>query len=161
MSVFNYISQRLGMSDPIIVMPFGGYANQNKIFAQARVLEDEGIQDLEENSTLKNLWNSYKRFESDEKSDMQVKVIWEGGEKILVSDNEGYIYLNENHQHSKDHNTTQWLPLSYHLIEKGEVIHEVKSSVMQPAMNSDFGVISDMDDTIIQTGVTSNFKWRL
>lgn len=161
MPVFKYISKRLKWHDPVIVMPYGGYASDQVIHAQARVLEDEGIRHSEADSALRNLYNSFKRFESDEKKGMKVKVKWGDQEKILVSDKEGYVYLDETLDQPLNHDETLWIPVTYQLMEGSEIIYQTTSQVMKPSPNVEFGVISDLDDTVIQTGVSSTLKWRL
>lgn len=160
-ATFKFASKYFNSTDPIIVMPFGGYANEKELFAQARVLEDEGIEENEEDSKIKTLWNSYKRFESDEKSDMVVSVSWEGSKVNLISDDEGYIYLENAHQFLDTLPDTSWQPVTYRLLQKNKIIHEVTSEVMKPGIKANYGIISDMDDTIIETGVVSKLKWRV
>ncbi|UOB17589.1 App1 family protein [Abyssalbus ytuae] len=161
MAFFEYISRLIDDPDPVIVTPYGGYANEKSIHAQARVLEDEGIKHTEEDSVFKNLYNSYKRFESDEKEGATVKVSWGNKKTILTSDDEGYIYLDQTHHLDVKHQETLWIPVTYELIEGNTVIYKITSPVMKPSPLADFGVISDLDDTVIETGVSSTFKWQL
>lgn len=67
------------------------------IHTRARVLEDKDIKHTIEDSLVKNIYNSYKRFESDELHGAKVKVTWGKQSTILVSDKEGYIYLDQPH----------------------------------------------------------------
>lgn len=161
MPVFNYISKLLKSQDPVIVMPYGGYANDQSMHAQARVLEDEGINHSEGDSAIRNLWHSFKRFESDEKKGATVKVKWGNQEKTLVSDKEGYIYLDGPLNQEFSHEETLWIPITYQLMEGPEVVYQTTSVIMKPSPNAEFGVISDLDDTVIHTGVSSTLKWRM
>lgn len=158
---FNNISALSKSKDPVIIHPYTGYANQERIFAQARVLEDEGIKESREDSVFKNLVNAFKRFESDEISAATVEVNWGSHSKNLVTDSEGYIYLDEPHQLMLSQYETRWIPLDYRLCMGDQIVYEVSSSVMKPALDAEFGVISDIDDTILHTGVTSTLKWRV
>lgn len=158
---FKYISRIIDNPDPVIITPYGGYANDTEIHAFARVLEDEGVQFSEEDSLIRNVWNSYKRFASDEKHDARVMVQWEGPSLELRSDEEGYVRLDTHHGLTLSHEETLWLPLTFTLMEEGRVIHTTTSQVMKPSPTAEFAVISDMDDTILQTGVDSTFKWRV
>ncbi len=156
-----FISRVLDNPDPVIVMPYGGYANDKDIHAFARVLEDEGVQFSEEDSLFKNIWNSYKRFASDERPDARVLVQWEGPPVELRSDEEGYVRLDSPHGLDLHHKDTLWLPITYTLMDEGKVIHSTTSQVMKPSPEAEFAIISDMDDTILKTGVDSTFKWRV
>ena len=89
------ISRLLNNEDPIIILPYDGYGNETHVHSQARVLEDENIQHDEDDGVIKNLWNSYKRFETDEKEDAKLTAKWDNNILDLISDDEGYVYVNE------------------------------------------------------------------
>ncbi|MDY7394976.1 phosphatase domain-containing protein [Aureibaculum sp. 2210JD6-5] len=159
--IFKYISELIDDPDPVIVIPFGGFSNDKKIYAQARVLEDEGINEDVESSFSKNIIRSFKRFETDEKPNVSVKVTWQGKEKILVSDEEGYIYLNTEHGMDLNHQKTLWVPITYTLMESDETIFTITHPVMKPSPKAEYGVISDVDETILDTGLYSLLKWKV
>lgn len=147
--------------DPVIIMPYGGYANGSKLYAQARVLEDEGIIHSVKDSRLRNLYHAFKRFESDEVPGVPVRASWGTDEKVLVSDHEGYIHLEGSHAFKEVGQDISWLPLQFRLMQENEMVYKANSQVMLPASNARFGIISDIDDTILHTGVNSLLKWRL
>ncbi|EDP94933.1 phosphatase domain-containing protein [Kordia algicida OT-1] len=162
MPLFKFISRLIDDEDPVIVMPFGGYANRNKIYAQARVLEDEGIKHSEEDSAIKSLYNSYKRFETDEVENALVRVTINDKTIELTSDKEGYIHVDTDH--TFEVNTTKnthWLPITYELIIDDTITHTITDEILFPGTNAGFGIISDMDDTVIETGLSSTFKWKV
>ncbi|WP_430408293.1 App1 family protein [Kordia sp.] len=162
MPIFRFISRLIDDEDPVIVMPFGGYANTEKMFAQARVLEDEGITHSQEDSFIKNLYNSYKRFETDEVENALVKVTINGKVITLHSDNEGYIYIDTEYQTTHLENSrTNWIPITYQLFIDDKLTHTIKDEVMIPSETASFGIISDMDDTVIDTGLSSTLKWKV
>ncbi len=161
MPIFSFVSDLIDNPDPVIIMPFGGYANEHNLIICARVLEDEGIQHDEDDPKIKNLWNSYKRFESDEVGGATVRVSWEGNSEILTTNEEGYISLNKAHGINFNDDQQDSIIVTYELIEKGEIIYQTTSEVIKPPSDSDFGIISDVDDTIIETGVASTLKWRV
>lgn len=161
MSIFNFLSNLIDKPDPVIIMPSGGFANDETLTTQARVLEDEGIQHHEDDRKIKNLWNSYKRFESDEIGGATVRVSWVGKSELLITDDEGYIYLTKLHGidfNSSDQNN---IKVTFELLEKEQVIYKTTSSIIKPPKIANFGIISDVDDTIIETGVASTLKWRV
>lgn len=143
---------------PIIIHAYGGYANAEYMWVKARVLKDGKIAFTRKDSLFRNLINTYKRFESDEISYAPVNISWEKGELEVQSDKEGYIQLE--HQHACDliFEKTQWLKLILALPEQ----HAREGcEIMVPGQQSDFGVISDIDDTVLFTGVSSRMKWQL
>jgi phosphatidate phosphatase APP1 len=85
-----------------------------------------------------------------------------GGRKYsLLSDHEGYVSLSGPHQQDFEPNQTTWFPIYYDLFQNGKLIYHVSTSILKPSSDSTFVVISDLDDTVIHTGVTSLLKWRL
>ena len=117
MPVFKFISRLIDDEDPVIIMPFSGYANSEKVYAQARVLEDEGIVHSQSDSFIKNFYNSFKRFESDEIENALVKVSIDTKEISLRSDKEGYVYIDATHAIKRtDETITEWFPVTYKLI---------------------------------------------
>lgn len=160
--MFEFISRLFDDKDPLIIMPFGGYANATHLFAQARVLEDEGIQVKEEDNLFKNFFNSIKRFETDEKEGATVVATVGKLSFTLTSDNEGYIYLFHPHQMNlRPAKTTSWLAVNYQLLLNSEIQYSIDDEIMIPGSEISYGIISDMDDTVIQTGLSSTLKWRV
>lgn len=147
-------------SNPIVIRPYGGYANDARFFAKARVLEDKGIEHLETDGMLRTLRNFYKRMGSDEKKGMQVEVSWNGGHQELVSDREGYINLNAAHGLGSLPSSNDWLDLEFKLSDE-QADQPFSTKILQPGKSAEFALISDIDDTIIHTGVASRLKWRL
>ena len=159
--MIDYLSRLIDDPDPVIIMPYGGFANETSIYGQARVLEDEGLEEIKEGNTISNVLRSFKRFETDEIEGAKVIAKWQGGKTELTSDNEGYIYLEENHGLTLEHQNTLWLPISYELVKDNKVLFSISSSLMKPAIKADFGVISDMDETVIETGLGSILHWKV
>lgn len=162
MSAFQFLSRLIDDEDPVIVMPFGGYANKTHFHGQARVLEDEGIEDEQDEGFMKNLYHSFKRFETDELENAHVLVESGNFNVKLQSDDEGYVYLN--HEHGQDisyKETTHWIPLTYKLKIDGDSEFIIKDELMVPSNAASYGIITDMDDTVIDTGLSSTLKWRV
>lgn len=159
--MIKHISDLIDDPDPVIIMPYGGFLNNNTIYSQARVLEDEGLEEVKGDSVLSHVVRSFKRFESDEIKEANVQVKWQGGEVKLESDNEGYVYLKEKHGLDLNHSKTLWLPITYNLMSEEKQLFSITTSLMKPSPTSEFGVISDMDETIIQTGLGSTLRWKV
>lgn len=158
---FQYFSKLLSNNDPVIVLPYGGYITDSKIIANARVVEDKGVRKKANDGLIKNIINSYKRFETDEIKG--AKVIATIGDRIIEvhSDSEGYITLQHPHyQNFAKEEATKWIPCHYQLLSEGE-IYSVTDEVMLPSKNASYGIISDIDETVISTGLESKFKWRV
>lgn len=166
MSKLNWLKRKLQLDrDPPMIAPYGGYLNDDMLFARARVLDDEGIRPSADDSLLDSLRHSFRRFESDEIAGAPVRVGWGEHQTLLHTDSEGYLRIESTHRtadFARDHSQTTWWPLSLQLIDdRNEVLGSVEMDVMKPGTMAQFGVISDMDDTVIQTGVSSFLKLEL
>jgi len=60
------IADNFDTIDPLIVLPYRGYANAERLYLKGRVLEDENIFKGKTDSQIRNIINSFKRFETDE-----------------------------------------------------------------------------------------------
>lgn len=161
MSILKYCLSFFTDTTPIHVVPFGGYAGNTTITAQARVLKNHPIWHTENDSPLKNLWNSFKRFESDEKKGVPVRVTFGTTAVTLISDHEGYIYLQHPFRQTVNENGSLWMPITFEILQHNTVVSKVTASILTPSPQASYGVISDLDDTVMHTGVTSILKWRL
>lgn len=153
--------------DPIQIITFRSYGTQNHLYAKGRALEDENI-DLSKKGFFNLLWNTYKRFETDLITDANLILTLPDGRKIeTITDNQGYYLI--------DQSITNILPLidkhgclqyDISFVETTSKIkiqngNKFKGEVFIPSEAAKFGVISDVDDTIIHTGLTSRFKWQV
>ena len=112
--------------------------------------------------------NSWKRFESDEIKHalLQVKLPDDRVLKV-TTDSHGYYRLdNDILGLDKLANEEGWVEyeVSYAEEHKGRIIQEnnkfIGKLLIAPS-NAEFGVISDIDDTILHTGVVSSMKWQV
>lgn len=143
---------------PIIIHAYGGYANAERMWLKARLLEGGKILFTREDSTFRNLINTYKRFESDEISHAPILIEWEKGSLEVQTDKEGYIRVVHEHACNPVQAQTTWFHVTLRVPEKDAA---AEAELMIPGRGAEFGVISDIDDTVIFTGVSSRMKWRL
>jgi phosphatidate phosphatase APP1 len=147
--------ERLVDRDPYHVAPYRGYGRRGRILVLARVLEDEGLAapDVRHGKT-RNLFAMLKRLESDPLPSARVRVLLPGDERELVADDEGFVHA--------------WLDAdltvgadSWGTVEL-ELVHPEQAQgppavapILLPPGSAAYGVISDMDDTVLQSEVTS------
>lgn len=153
--------------DPLQIIPFRTYGTKNHIYLKGRALEDEDI-DLNDKGWFNLLINSWKQFETDEirHTDLIVKV---SNTKTLSAstDSEGYYLIDEvidSIDHLLDDHGWLHYEISFKTEKLGRSIqlnNSFKGSMLVPKEDAEFGVISDIDDTILHTGVTSRLKWRV
>lgn len=146
-----HVKKKLNLLDPIIIYPYRSYGYNGKIILQGRVLEKEKVVHGESNgnSTWTKLWRLYKRYESDEVPHAKLNVTFKGKSIDIITDDEGYFKKVIDYQTNE---LNQWERAKYTLLENpAEPGKEItaEGEIMIPRQDSDFGVISDVDDTII------------
>ena len=153
--------------DPLQIIPFRTYGTDGHLYLKGRALEDEDI-DLSQKGWFNLLVNSWKQFETDEirHCDLQLEVA-NGSHYRITTDAEGY-YLLDNAADSltelKDSDGWVNYTIGYDNYKGQHPINMNNSFTGQmliPNENAQFGVISDIDDTILHTGVTSRLKWKV
>jgi phosphatidate phosphatase APP1 len=153
--------------DPLQIIAFQSYGTNTHFYARGRALEDESI-DLESQKMLHLIVNSWKRFESDEIANVAIRIKLPNNTIIkATTDSRGYFKIEENViDLSTLCNSEGWVPfvLSYDDVTIERKItndNRFPGELLIPAKGAQFGVASDIDDTILHTGVVSTLKWRV
>jgi phosphatidate phosphatase APP1 len=150
--------------DPLVAVPYRGYASSERFFIKGRVLENEGIFEGKSESELRNLLDAFRRFESDEIAGAKVGIRLANNYYETLTDKEGYFTINAPWQSPPEPKENRWLPAQVQLLESpiGELPPTAfDAEVLFPSKNASCGIISDVDDTVLQTHVTSTFKLKM
>ncbi len=151
--------------DPLVIVPYRGFASQERFFLKGRVLENEGIFEGKSESQIRNLIDTLRRFESDEVAGAKLAVQLMGGEHLVTTDEEGFFTLERNWDSPVTPTENRWLTATTKLLESPEggilPTDGFPAELLLPAGNASFGIISDIDDTVLQTHVTSRFKLKM
>lgn len=149
----------IGQSKPHEVVAYRGYGNGTRILVHGRALECENIgASSASDSPLLNLVNTYKRVASDPLPHARVQVRVGGVERELEADDEGF-YREWIELPAPLPAREPWLPVEVRLLaplrpDQPDVRTTGRARVL--ADSPTFGVISDLDDTVIQSRI-SNF----
>ncbi|MEY8847978.1 App1 family protein [Psychroserpens sp. XS_ASV72] len=153
--------------DPLQIISFKSYGTKTHFYCRGRALEDEAI-DLEQKGLFGLFLNSWKRFETDEIKYANLEVLLPNGKRLeTTTDDHGYFRIDTQIQDMHTMvNEEGWLNFEWSFSDempKRTIQRENRfpGSVLIPSEASDFGVISDIDDTILHTGVVSTLKWRV
>lgn len=134
----------------LAIHPYFGFGRGNELLLRGRVLVDKRVSRA---TTVEPVWrnvlNTYRRFQSDEVAHAAVLGHYRDAVVETRTDEEGYFQVR----------------LQPEIIEEGQLWHEVGlelagrgvtavGKVLMPGP-ADFAIISDIDDTIVQTGATS------
>ncbi|WP_435049030.1 App1 family protein [Formosa sp. S-31] len=153
--------------DPLQIIAFQSYSTSNHFYLRGRAIEDESI-DLERKGFFKLLINSYKRFESDEVKNVWLDLRLPNGKILKVkTDKSGYFKCEKALSNLEAlTNTEGWM----HVVAAYSDVNIKRSitnqnrfpvEILIPPSHAEFGVISDIDDTIMHTGVYSVLKWQV
>ena len=148
------LRRRLRLSDPLQIVPFRSYGTVNSLYVKGRVLEAKVMREASANDNIfQNVLNMYRRFESDEVPGAKLRVRFGGEEHTILTDSEGYFVINL----STDIPITwedMWHEVEVELIDAPlPFTPGLKSiaEVLVPPADAEYGIISDIDDTIIRT----------
>jgi phosphatidate phosphatase APP1 len=119
-----------------------------------RVLRDPGLsQAAPGDRWWRNLINTYKRIETDELPGARVRVSGFAGSAEVESDEEGYVKAVLPVRGADP--TALWHSVDFQLLSPQSETPHSAGLVLIPTNTSRFGVISDLDDTVVRMDVQS------
>lgn len=146
---------------PYLIQCYGGYYSDQRVLLKGRVLENENFLVEPSDSKWSNLLDSFRRFESDEIPGAKVRVNFLNEQWELTADEEGYFVLDE----------AITLPAEQLHLPMPAQVELLFPSYSEPllvekelygvAPRAQFGVISDIDDTVLQTHMNSRMRLRM
>ncbi|MGJ9416503.1 App1 family protein [Massilia sp. CMS3.1] len=151
-----------GGDRPLLVLPYLGFGNAQRLWIKGRVLDEASFREQTgQDSSWSNLVALYHRLESDQVAGARVLAHFGGRNWETVTDGGGYF--------SFDIESTTPLAGGTHLVElelpdwmgaDGAPIR-ASSEAFVPAPSARFGIISDIDDTVLWTNVTNKLNMAL
>jgi phosphatidate phosphatase APP1 len=139
-------------ADQVIILPYRGYGTADKLLLQGRVLEDRGFVEPDPRATRwRNLVEFLKRIESDEVPFVRLRARLGPSVQDVQADREGYFRI-ELPARCRGGWHEVWLELTEHPAVR------TKGRVLVPSAKARFGVISDIDDTVVHTGVERKLR---
>jgi phosphatidate phosphatase APP1 len=149
---------RLGQTGPVQIITYRSYGTLNRLYVKGRVLEDKGIRKATAEDTLfHKVMAMYKRFESDEVPGAKLSVELQGHRHEVSTDNEGYFIINLQPSMQLEWQD-MWHEVQIELLEskiKFEKSIRSTAEVLVPPADAEYGIISDIDDTIVKTTATN------
>lgn len=143
-------------SRPRQIVAYQGYADRGGVWVGGRVLSDRPTGGPLDNDTWwNNLVNTWRRWESDEVPYAPVQIRFGGQFRELSANEEGYYQARFDFiQDTTPGDCLSWLEATATSGSEGREI-TARHPVMVTPANAKFGIISDLDDTVIHTGITS------
>ncbi|MES2874151.1 MAG: phosphatase domain-containing protein [Bacteroidota bacterium] len=156
-NLFFNLRRRLNLNDPLQIVTYRSYGTVNRLYIKGRVLENKGINAATDRDTVfHNLVNMYNRFQSDEIPGAILKVKFQDQEHTVITDDEGYFMLNlapETPISPED----MWHEIDVELFEAPVDFKaglKCEAQVLVPPSDAEYGIISDIDDTVVHTSAT-------
>jgi phosphatidate phosphatase APP1 len=173
------IKRRLGILAPLHIAMYGGYGTAAHLILRGRVLEErERAAPRLTDSLLANFSRAFWLFESDEVAGVEIELEWsssssrapvgEGRAPLrasphverarVVTDEDGYFVLE--HRFASPMRPG-WLSVQARITQAPYPVRELPTAegqVLIPAPEARFGVISDIDDTILRSYVQNRAR---
>ena len=139
-------------------MPYLGYGTREQLLVCGRVLEDEGFTPATDaDGRWRNVVRFWKRLESDEVPLARLRARFFGRESEGITDREGYFRLFIAPRGRLGPGVWQEVELEL----QGEEAVRATARVLVPSRRARFGVISDIDDTIVASHVGNKVRMIL
>ncbi len=152
-----WLRMKLGLMRSVMIIPYQGFGNGKELFFLGRVLRDRRIGISQpEDSSWRNFKQMYKRFMTWKITGATVEASFEGITASATTDSEGYFeFRMKLPRPTRGHNP--WHKIRIELVDKvvkNQLAPVVYGQVFVPSEQVEFGVISDIDDTVVPTGAT-------
>jgi phosphatidate phosphatase APP1 len=148
------------ISRKVAISPYRGFGNGQELLIRGRVLVDKRITRATAAEPLwRNVLNTYRRFQSDEVANARIVASYREAVVESVTDQEGYFLIRLQTDVGTGFSPSEraearstWLDVNLSLPDHGVTS---TAHVLVPREDARFGVISDIDDTIVRTNATS------
>ncbi|HEX9173192.1 MAG TPA: phosphatase domain-containing protein, partial [Telluria sp.] len=157
------LGRHLATGSHRMIIPYVGFGNPQLLGVRGRVLnEAEFGPQSRDDSHWSNLVALYNRLESSEVSGAPVRARFQGVEYQTVTDSGGYFSFDIVPAAAVTEREWQSVELELpgHSNADGQPVRAT-ADVLVPPASARFGVISDIDDTVLWTNVTNKFNMAL
>lgn len=153
--------KRLSDTDgTMMVIPYMGFGVADRFVLQGRVIKDEGFhQPNKTRSAWSNFFELYKRIDSSEVPGVTVVARFQGIEHETITNSSGYFHVE--FRLSEPLKKSGWHEVELRLGSlalQSEKASPVVAQVLVPPSTARFGVISDIDDTVLWSNVTNKVR---
>lgn len=169
MKILSRLKNHLTAKPEVKLATYRSYGTSSHLYLLGRAIDDDKLRMHEDQSFFRTLANTYKQFDSYEIANAEVALELPDGTMLTTKTNkDGYFLFDSTISvNLKDFADDEgWVKLMVSFA--GEVPNsiitrnnEFKAELLIPPLKAAYGVISDIDDTILHTGVTSFLKWRV
>lgn len=157
MSGWLHRARRYFDRDPYMIAGYRSYGSAQRVLVRGRAMENEGITPASEHDSLwRNLVNSYRRIEADPLPNAVIRATVGGAVVEITADDEGF-FAQWVDLPAPVEAANGWIPIGLELVSPtagGAKVSGRAEALLAPS-TARFITISDMDDTVLQSHVTS------
>jgi phosphatidate phosphatase APP1 len=154
------LRRRIGRLGPLQIVAYRGFGTRGRALVRGRVVEASVLErSLPVDTRFRSFRRMLRRFNSSEVPEAAVHARVGALESVGVTDDEGYFALPltlEPHAVSDGWNSAQVEVVSVPV--RGFRPVSVAVDMLVPRATAELGIISDIDDTVLQTHVTQKLK---
>ncbi len=151
------LGEYLGLNRPVQIVAYRGFGTDTRLEIFGRLLEKKNLKEAsEDDSTLDNIVRMVKRMESDELPHVEIRARYQDDLQTKESNGEGYFHFvfEGNWENA---GTDLWRQIDLKVDHRDDS-YRSSGKVLVPPPNARFAVVSDIDDTVIQTDAANLLK---
>lgn len=149
----------VGIRRPVRIVPYRGFGNGRTAIVSGRLLVSRPVREpLIHDSWWINMRHMYRHFTGEVVGGAPVSATYEGIRLDGASDEDGYFHFRFDNTGEGDAKFG-WHPVEFTSVGNGSMPDaKAIGQILVPPADSRFGVISDMDDTVIRSHATEFWK---
>ena len=159
-------TSRTGGLRPLQLDIYRSYGTATKFYIKGRLLADRGLQpQTAADSRWRNFRSMVRRFNSREVAGADlVAELPDGSQHLVTTDAEGYFTLSIEPRALPLPEAYLWYPVPVRVARLPAPFRaplpvvQASANVLVPPLSAEFGVISDLDDTVFETSATNLLK---
>lgn len=141
----------------VIVHPYRGYGSRKEVFLMGRVFRQPGrLLRWKEAGVMRDLVDVARRLVRHGVADARVDIRLGDTQAAVTTDRDGYFHAHIEITHSLPAEAI-WHTAKLQVISEDDAI-STEAEIYIPPLNTDLIVISDIDDTVMYTGVANKLK---
>ncbi len=150
--------RKFGYSNRVRVVPYAGFGTPTCVQLRGRVLSDKPVPETDGSwTTFRNVFEMLSRYKTDEVPNARLRIRWGDQVREVVSDAEGYFHEKFNLEEPIRPDRLM-APYEVELLKPhkngGQETTRFTGEIQVPTA-ARFGIVSDIDDTIVHTGATN------
>lgn len=148
------LEEKLGLLDDLRIVGYAGHGTDTALHVEGRLLErDPDAGDPAEAGVWESIKATFHRLDSDEIPGARVRVRFRDGEWDAWTDNEGYFTVSVPLAAPLE---PGWHEVHLRIVSsvKADDFPSTTAPILVPSPDAEFGVVSDLDDTVVQSSAT-------